>query len=396
MAKKSAQSAGLPLEGETRAKRGWGCAKREPPAPQGSREGFGADPKPYYLAFGLLAVLELVRRGFLGYVPDDFTAYLSAADAFVAGLNPYTDELFTVARYNGKPYNYFPGTLYLIAPLGYLPTAVAAAVDWVMRMVVLVATLRFLHRRILPEVGFQFVLVVAALSEPLMIDLLFGNSVTYLLGAWALSVWLSEQPKTRPAHYGLAALVGLVTVFKPFWFLPAAWSLFVGRKWGPLAAAVGSIGSVTAASLTLPETIPAFFAHTQRMREFYYSVDFLNLAPWLLPVVGVAWGAAALWLDRKGDRDWVFLWGCASIPLWPRLATYSYTMTIPIVLYLVRRWGWARGLAYSCIVIGPIPWLLRVSPLMPGERLELWAHFIWTIVTSVVLFRLLSRKAGRP
>ncbi len=355
-------------------------------------ERFGEDPKPFYLAFGLLAVLELVRRGFLGYVPDDFTAYLSAADAFVAGLDVYSPELFEVERYNGKPYNYFPGTLYLIASLAWVPTAVAAALDWVARVIVLVATLRYLHRRILPDVGFQFVLVVAVLCEPLMIDMLFGNLVTYLLGAWACCVWLSEGEQTL-RRMAIAAACGVVLVFKPFWFLAAGYPLFLRRKWKLLAATIVGAGLVTLASLTFPaEWWPQFFAHTQKMRDFYYSIDFLNLAPALLPVVALVWGGAAIWLDRKGDPEWAWLFGCVSIPVWPRLATYSYALMLPVVFFLIRRWGWARGLLYSAVIIGPIPWLLRVSTLLPGERLENWALFVWTMITGVVLFFMLRDR----
>ena len=359
--------------------------------PSTTPERFGADPKPYYLAFGVLALLELGRRALFGYVPDDFTAYLSAADSFAAGLNPY--EVYEGPRYDGKPYNYFPGTLYLILPLAFVSTAVAVTADWIVRCAVLLCTLRFLQRRILPNAGLQFVLLAADFHEPLMIDLLFGNLVTYLLGAWALSVWLSERSSEGWREMVLAGLVGLVVVFKPFWFLPVAWSLYLGRKWRLLAAVAASGGAVTAASFTLPETIPAFFAHTQRMREFYYSVDFLNLAPALLPVVGVLWLAGALHIERRGDRAWAFLWGCASIPLWPRLATYSYVMTIPVILFLVHRWGWLRGLLASCVLVGPIPWLLRTSSWMLGERLENWTHFVWALLMAGVLFLMLHKPS---
>lgn len=354
-----------------------------------SEQGFGRDPKPYYLAFGVLAVLELLRRAFLGYVPDDFTAYLSAADAFVAGLDVYTPELFDVVRYNGKPYNYFPGTLYLIAPLAWVPTAVAASLDWVARVVVLVLTLRYLHRRILPDVGFQFALILAVLCEPLMVDMLFGNLVTYLLGAWACCVWLSEGEETAK-RLAIAVGCGVLLAFKPFWFLAAGYPLFLHRKWKLLAATVVGAALIGVASLTFPtHWWPQFFAHTQKMRDFYYSIDLLNLAPALLPVAALVWGGAAIWLDRKGDPQWAWLFGCVSIPVWPRLATYSYTLMLPVAFYLIRRWGWAKGLAYSAVLFGPIPWLLRVAPWVPGERLENWTHFVWTMVTGVVLFLLL-------
>lgn len=350
---------------------------------------FGRDPGPYYLALGVVVALELVRRAFLGFVPDDFTAYLVAADMFWEGLNPYTG--FTEAqRWNGKPYNYFPGTLYLIVWMAWVPTAVAVTIDFVARITALFFAIRWLARRILPDTPTHLVFLVALACEPLFIDVLFGNFVSYLLSAWVACVYLAEQSPTWRRSLGAAAC-GLVFAFKPFWFAAAAYPFFLQRNWRGLGALVGGGAVVGALSLRHLDWKDEFFAHTQAMREFYYSVDFLNLAPPLLGVAVVAWVAGALYLDRHGDREWAWLFSCASLVIFPRLATYSYSLALPLVFFFIRRWGWGRGLLYGAVLIGPLPWLLRVSTLMPGERLENWTHFVWILITAVVLFVMLRR-----
>ena len=192
-------------------------------------QAFGADPKPYYLAVAALVLLEFLRRAFLGYVPDDFTAYLAAADVFVAGEHPYGSAIFDAARYNGKVYNYLPGTLWFIAPLAWLPTAAAVALDWIARVAAVGFALRVFARRIAPDIKFQFVLLIALFHEPLTVDLLFGNFTSYLMGAFAVTVWAAH----REDGWGTRAAVfaaGLVLAFKPFWVLGALYVLASKRR----------------------------------------------------------------------------------------------------------------------------------------------------------------------
>ena len=361
---------------------------------------FGHDPGPYLLAAALLVVFELLRRLLAPqlFVPHDFTAYFHAADLFVAGENPYTDARFQAARYDGFPYNYFPGTLYLIAPLAFVPTHVALALDWVGRVVTLALSLGYLRRRILPKVPVQVVLGVALLHEPLLVDLLAGNLTTYLLGAGVAAVYLGDAQPRRPAGaraVALALMAGVVLAFKPFWILPAGFALVAARAWWALGATSAAMVAVLAASLPQARMLPSFLEHTQAMRAFYFSVDLLNLAPALLPVallVGVAGGLALL---RRGPRRWIWLYGCLSMPVWPRLASYSFILTLPVVLFLIRRWGWKRAGLYSLPMLGPLPFLLRRADpwpeQYPAEILELWSHYLWTSVTAIVVFVILWR-----
>lgn len=356
-----------------------------------SEPAFGADPKPYYLAIGVLVLLEFARRAFLGFVPDDFTAYLNAADLFWAGQNPYSDAMFDGARWNGKPYNYFPGTLYLIVWMAWIPTALTVAIDFVARMAALFFALRYLHRRIVPDAKFQFVLLVALFWEPLMIDVLFGNLASYLLAAWAATAYISERDPSKARLAG-AFGTGLVLAFKPFWFAPAAYNFWVRRHWSGLVALVSGGAVVLLLSLLHLDWADTFFAHTQTMREYYFSIDLLSLAPKLLPVAVIAWAALALRIARKPTPEWAWLFGCSAIIIFPRVATYSHTLSLPLVLFFIHRWGWLRGLLYGAVLVGPLPWLLRVAPWMPNEQVENLTHYSWAWVTMVVLALILSRR----
>jgi hypothetical protein len=353
---------------------------------------FGADPKPYYLALAALVLLEFVRRAFMGYVPDDFTAYLSAADVFWGGGNPYAD-FEQAQRYAGKPFTYFPGTLYLLVWMAWVPTAVAVAADFVARIVVLAVALRWIGKRILPNVSTHWVYMIAVLCQPLMIDVLFGNLVSYLFGAWVCCVYLSErEPTVR--RLAAAAACGVVFSFKPFWYPAAAYCFFVHRNWRGFAALTIGGGSIAILSLRHIGWLDSFVAHTSAMREFYISVDLLQLAPTLYPVASVGWLVLAFHVWRRVAPDESWLFGATSIWTFPRLATYSYVLALPLVFYCIRRFGLARGLLLGSIIIGPVPWFLRVAPGWPVGRLENWGQFVWIFLLSAVIYVSLIRASS--
>jgi len=362
--------------------------------PQADRPSFGTDPKPYYLAVGVLCLLELVRRAFLGYVPDDFTAYLSAADVFAAGQHPYGEAGLAAERYAGKPYNYLPGTLYFIWPLHALSTATAVALDWVARCAALLFALRVMWRRIAPDLPFQFVLLVAVAHQPLLVDLLFGNVTTYLLAAWAGCVWVAHRPRTVATCFA-AAFCGLVLSFKPFWVLSGLFVLGAKRRWVELGCAAAGAAVVVVASLPFLDILGQYRDHLAAMAEFYYSVALMTFAPALIPVVAAAWLAAGVALVRRNPGD-AWIWSACAIVFWPRLGTYSYTMTLPVVLFFIARWGWLRGLAASAVLVGPIPWLLRTAPgFEKAFLLEAWTHWIWVWLAAVAVFVSVWRLGDR-
>ncbi len=347
-------------------------------------------PWLYYAAAAAFFVVGLVQRVVVGEVPGDFTAYLSAADMFVAGVDPYTDARFATPRYDGFPYNYFPGTLFLIAPLAFLPTPVAVALDWVARAVVMLLSLKWLNDKINLGNNFHRVLGIALICEPLLVDWLVGNMVTYLFGALVLSAALADR---EPSNGGrvVQVLAGLVLAFKPFWFLPVGWILMVKRRWDLMGALIVGGLSMGLLSLALPQFRESFLAHTENMRGFYYSVDLLNLAPQVLPFAVVVVVGAGLWLWVRRESPDLWLLGCLCLPIFPRLATYSYVLALPVVILLFREKKPVVAFLMSCVLLGPLPWILRDSTLMEGERLENWALFLWSTVAMVAFYAYLWR-----
>ncbi len=350
------------------------------------------NPNLVWAGIGALWLVGLIRRMFFDFVPGDFTAYLSAADLFVAGLDPYTEARFSTPRYQGFPYNYFPGTLFVIAPMAYLSTVVAVCIDWTLRAVLLIFTAKMLQKHVVPKLPIHHVAVIMALHEPLMIDQLVGNMVTYLFAAWAACLELSKRAQTW-RWLALAFMCGVVISFKPFWLIPAGWILVSRSRWRSLTALVIGVLSTPLLSLLLPRFFDTFTAHTDAMRGYYFSVDLLSLVPTAyfvaLPVAAVF----AIFWWRRYPSEWVFMLGCVSVPIWPRVATYSYVITLPFSLYLIRRWGLVRGLGFSVVTIGPLPWLMRDSGFLPGEQLENFVMFVWVCVAAFLCADLLAAES---
>ena len=81
----------------------------------------------------------------------------------------------------------------------------AVVVDYIARIGALYFVLRTLAQRIVPDIGFQWILLLALACQPLMVDVLFGNLVSYLLAAWVLSAVLAPQEPTAPRLLAAAA-----------------------------------------------------------------------------------------------------------------------------------------------------------------------------------------------
>ncbi len=346
------------------------------------------DPKPYYLAVTVLVVLEFVRRAFLGYVPSDFTAYLSAADTFADGRLPYGPDAANTPRYAGMPYNYLPGTLWLIWPLHLLDTAAAVALDWVARCTALFVALRIFWRRLLPERAFAIVLMVALFFQPLSVDLLFGNVTTYMLCAFAVCVELAHRPSSV-RHTLVAALAGIVLAFKPFWVFSGLFVFAARRHWTNLAATAAGAGAILLLSVPFADQLDLYREHLAAMVAFYHSVALGTFAPWAVPLVFVAWAAAGIALVRRGATEDRWVWACCALVAWPRLGTYSYVMMLPVVLFLVSRFGWIRGLLPAVVFVGPLPWILRTVPVEPIFVVEAAVHWAWAWLVSPIVFWLL-------
>ena len=90
--------------------------------------------------------------------------------------------------------------------------------------------------------------------------------------------------------------------------------------------------------------------------------------------LSVATGADALWI-----------WGCASVPLWPRLASYSYVALIPVLLFLLPRLGAKRVGLITLVWMGPLPWMMREVALGTSGSLEIWVSWFvgWGLLAYV-------------
>lgn len=327
--------------------------------------------------------LEAYRRLVQGVVPPDLSAYLAAADVFAAGHNPYGAALFDSALYDGYPYVYPPGTLPLISPLAWASPAAVAIFDLLARSLVAVLSLRWLGRRFLPDVPLGVLGALAILYQPFVADFATGNVATYLLGAFLLCVHLSRQD-WRGWHLPAGLVCGLILAFKPMWGLAAGAVLLANRRWRASAAVF--CGAVVVGGLTAMhvDLVGPWLDRVGQVRDFYRSFDLLAVAPALLPVAAIIWLGAgvALW-RREAAREHLWLWACVSLWAWPRLATYSYVLLVPVLVFLWRRWGYRRAGALALVGLGPIPWLL----LDFGEFTYLAVLYVWALALSVIVWR---------
>lgn len=356
---------------------------------------FGQDPKPYFLAIGALVVLELLRRLFLGYIPDDFTAYLSAADTFAAGQNPYSNDILSQPRYNGKPFNYLPATLWILWPLHLLSTPVAAAIDWCLRIAALGFSIQVFSRAVEKhghhKLRLHFVFLLAVAFQPMLVDLLFGNIITYLFFALALILRLSNSEGLKALGGGVIA--GMILAFKPYWILPGLF-IALAQKQQVLAAGIFvGAGMIVVASLPYLNWLEVYVAHVESMAAFYYSVaigTFFSFPQIILTIL--AWCAAAGLLVRKNpEESWLFAF--TSLVCFPRIGTYDYVLAFPLVLLLITRLGWLRGLSLGVVFWGPLPWILRTTEAegLPPFIFEAWTHWIWMWIACVWSFVLIWR-----
>ncbi len=368
-------------------------------APKSEAESaFGEDPKPYILAGAILLILELFNRAFLGHVPPDFTAYISAGDAFAMGLNPYTDARQLVPRFGGFPYNYLPGSLYPLQIVSYFSTTTLTVADWILKSICLIGIINVFHRKMFPDLKLGFIICVTILFQPLGVDLLAGNIVTYLFAAFVFSYAIAQREKRKLADYFFVFLFGFIISFKPFWSIPIGYLFLVFRRPKLLTSFIAGFLVIPLMTIPLWDWIPSWLAHTSKMREYYFSVDFLSLSPVLL---GLTWiigmGIGLYFLLRKEriqEENWIWLLGCVSLPMWPRLATYSYVICLPLILFFCQRWGWKKGLLFAS-VLGPFAWVLRALTFLPNSEEEQWAFFIWIFVAAFFLIRELRISAAR-
>lgn len=340
---------------------------------------------PWLVWAGLfvIAVAGLLRRLVGGHVPGDLTAYLHAADMFAAGLDVYSSARFEMPRYGGFPYNYAPGTLYLIAPLSWLSSTVAASLDWIARLAALALMVRVLARDLF-DIKPAWIALAAVMLEPLAVDLLRSNLVTYLLAAFVWVVSVSRRD-ANPRDFAMLFMIGVLVSFKPLWLTPMAFVLLLERRWKPLVALGTGMLPVVALSLVELEVLHAWLAHLSAIADHNPYITVWGVQPWVAASMTLLLGVAGVTIltRYREDRD-AWLFACILILVWPRLVTYSFALTLPIVLMLIERKG-LRGLLFSLPVLGPLPWLAREAQWLPDHQIEGILLLVWTVSVGVWL-----------
>ena len=126
------------------------------------------------ILFGFLAIAHAAGRWWAGHVPADFGGYLAAAQAHWArGWSPYdVAALEQLPIYQGYPFLYLPGTLWMLWPVEALGPAVVLALDAILRVLALGWCARWLTRRFelpieWPQLGLLF-----AMFAPLGLSLI--------------------------------------------------------------------------------------------------------------------------------------------------------------------------------------------------------------------------------
>jgi alpha-1,2-mannosyltransferase len=296
---------------------------------------------------------------------QDFGAYLNAARDVVQGRplyatflhHPFPDATLRPA------YIYPPSFALLIAPLGLLPEAAAAAV-WITLQqaalaVAIVVVLRWLRPTRWAVVG----LVVATLSfYPLWVDVAQGqaNLLVLLLVTLGIVGVLRDRPAFGVA-IGVAAALKLTPLILVVWLL-------LDRRFRAAAFVLGGFAILTLAGALLRfqdtvayfgQVLPALASGT----AFYANQSLAGLLdrtlsantytqPWInLPWVSLLVIAAAVillsWWWWQTRRETALSRGAAFIPLVPLLSSVTWAHHLVIVLPLI----W-----FSVIALGQREW----------------------------------------
>ncbi len=171
----------------------------------------------------------------------DLVAYVAAARRVLTLGTPYQAETL------GGPFSAGPAGLYLyppvlavlLAPFASLPFAAIAAGWWILRVGLLALACALLP---VPRWVRAALLLVAAISYPVLLDLNLGNvSLVVLVLTVVAWRWLD-----RPTG---AAAIGLAIALRPTLFVVPVWML-LRRQWWALAWTVAS--GLLLVALTLP------------------------------------------------------------------------------------------------------------------------------------------------
>ncbi len=279
-----------------------------------------------------------IWRAIHGALPHDLSAYVSAADLFAAGANPYTSYA-EATHYAGYPYVYPPGTLWVIAPLSVLPATLVVVGEAALRGVLTWRVTRHLTRIYGMEMPWQILTACLLLYQPYLTDVWAGNIAILLFWGWLEFV----QHTKNSMLYGVrgvvaGVVVGVLVAFKPTWMLPVGWALICA---GHLRVGAGALCAVMliAALGWVPDTgwYADWWGLLEETRAHWASFGWMSVSPWLWGLLVAAWSGVAVWVWRH-RREQAWLWGAASIVVWPHANIYSYLLVLPLALAVLMRW----------------------------------------------------------
>jgi hypothetical protein len=371
----------------------------------------------------LLVAGEWYRRAVGGVVPPDFSAYLAAADVWMAGGDPYGTALLEAERYEGYPFVYAPGTLPIVAPLAALPTTWATSMELLARVAVLLGIGYWCRETWELDPPLFALVPLAFFYEPLVADFLGGNLTTYMLGAVLLCREIGGRDGAN-WHVAVGLPIGVALAFKPMWALPAGTIVVLSRA-RRLGAGLALGGTaVVGATVWQWGLVDDWLRRIEQVRRHYQSIDLLSLGRWLqshdllaglppalFPAAGLLlWTGAGLHLARlrwgggneasgraeiEGGIETpelgLWLWSCVSLVAWPRLGSYSYVLLVPLLCALWRALGSRRTVLIALPAFGPLPWMLRLIRNGLYHRMLL---YLWGLGLTVWLFVRLSRRDG--
>lgn len=302
-------------------------------------------------AVGFVALA--MARVELQLVPQDLSAYLAAADVLSSGLgSPY--ELAALERsplYQGFPYLYYPGFHWLLSLLAALPLGLVLVLETVLRGLLAALVVRFLVRRLHVPLPWQGVVPGLLCLDAFVTDLYVGNLTVMMSALWCLAVMGREGTRTWRASRWLrgesfsvlSACIGFFTVLKPMWLLPTGFVLCWQRDArGVMGLALGVLAALGLGAVAGSHELVAWWEAIARVRGHWQAFDLGSVEPALMLVAACAWGVGALEIVRS-RRAGGWLWGCASVLVWPRIGLYSYVLVIPLLLWSVKRFGKWRG-----------------------------------------------------
>ncbi len=327
--------------------------------PTSPGKGFDPDVIPL-VAWGLGFLALATLRAMWGAVPQDMSAYLAAADVASRGLSPYTD-IAQSTLYQGLPYIYYPGLMPLLYLVHLIPVKALLFVETLGRGLVGVYVMRAFVQRLGVRMPWQGLVLAWLCLDPFVTDLYVGNLELWMCALWVGVMQMCDQPMERMdrKRVAVACVIGALMIIKPMWGIPAAYVAALQRRWdvfvglGVGAACVLGLGGVAHR-----EHLEAWWAMVAAVRSTWQAFDLGSADPMLVVVGGFAWlvGAVKLWWTR---RDEAWLWGAASVLVWPRLGFYCYVLAVPLMLWGVRSKGRLIGalcaLPFSLVVSFALP-----------------------------------------